>query len=128
MNFIKSFAALIIILVAIVFFSTVYTVEEGTRGLVLRLGDITLNQEGKPNIVKPGLHFKWPFINTVRIFDVSMQTLEIEATRIVTVKQQDVLVDSYIKWRISYLPLYYTRSGGNEFVAESLLKQNINIG
>jgi membrane protease subunit HflC len=128
MNQIKSMTLLIIAIAIIVFFSTVYTIDEGTRGLLLRLGDITLNKEGTADIKLPGLHFKWPFINTVRILDIRMQTLEIESTRIVTKSKKDVLVDSYVKWRINDLSLYYTRTGGNELVAESLLKQNINNG
>lgn len=104
-----------------------YTVSEGQRALVLRLGEIVQDSKtNKAKVEKPGLHFKLPFINSVRYFDVRLQTLDVESSRILTAEQKYVLVDYYAKWRIHNIPLYYTRTGGYSVRAQNLLKQKIN--
>lgn len=125
---IRSLSLGVILLVIIMILACAYSINEGQQGLLLRLGKIMLNDQGTPAVKEPGLHFKWPLINSVEIFDTRLQTLEIESSRMVTKNKKDVLVDSYVKWRIKDLALYYTRTGGNVFVAESLLKQKVNNG
>ena len=115
----------IILLLLIV--SSVYTVKEGQHALVLRLGELIVNPTtGKPKIIKPGLHFKIPFITKVRKFDTRLQNLDVESSRILTAEQKYVLVDYFTKWRINNLPLYYKRTGGYAYRAQQLLKQKIN--
>lgn len=116
-------------LLAILLFSSLYTIEEGEHGLLLRLGKLVNNSEtNQPYVFGPGLHMRLPIINQVRIFNTRMQTLDIKSSRIVTEEKKDVLVDYYVKWRISDLALYYTRTGGNEIQAETLLEQKLNDG
>ncbi|MBS0359641.1 MAG: protease modulator HflC [Proteobacteria bacterium] len=125
----RMFLIVILLFAAFLFGSTVYVIYEGQQGLLLRLGKIMLDPEtGTPAVKNPGIHFKIPLINTARIFDTRIQTLDIESSRIVTAEKKDVLVDYYVKWRITDLPLYFTRAGGNEFQAETLLKQKVNDG
>jgi len=115
------------ILVFILALSSVYTVTEGQRALELRLGKLVLDSKtGKPKMVTPGIHFKIPFIIKVRKFDVRLQNLDVESSRILTAEQKYVIVDYYTKWRIDNLPLYYKRTGGLAFRAQMLLKQKIN--
>ncbi len=118
---------IIAIIVLFLLSMSIYTIREGQRGLLLRLGEIVKNPTtGKAEIKDPGLHFKLPFVNSVRTFDIRIQNLDIESSRIVTAEQKDVIVDYYVKWRIDNLPLYYTRTGGNEIVARTLLAQKLN--
>jgi modulator of FtsH protease HflC len=124
----KSFLAVIVLLGLLLVGSSVYEVHEGQHALLLRLGKIVTNKEGQPAVMSPGLHFKLPFVNSVRIFDTRLQTLANKTSRIVTREKKDVLVDYYIKWRIADLALYYTRTGGNELQAQTLLEQKINDG
>lgn len=124
---VKTLSGLIIAVVAVILLSgSTYTVQEGYRALVLRLGEIKTSSDGKPKIFGPGLHFKAPFVNTVKRFDVRLQTLDVESSRILTQEQKYVLVDYYAKWRIRNIPLYFTRTGGYEIRAQMLLKQKIN--
>jgi len=116
-----SFALLIII------YTSTYIVQEGQHALLLRLGNIQKDTAtGKAYIKGPGLHFKIPFLMQAKIFDTRIQTLDIKSSRIMTAEQKDVLVDYYVKWRISNLALYYTRTGGNLLQAGLLLEQQTN--
>lgn len=104
-----------------------YTVREGESALVLRLGKI-VGQE-HPELQKPGLHFKIPFVDSVRIFDMRMQELATHSSNplsIVTKEQTYLLVEYFAKWKINNLPKFYTSTGGSVSWAETLLEQRIN--
>jgi membrane protease subunit HflC len=103
--------------------SSLYVVPEGYSSLLLRLGKIEKAADGSAANFGPGLHYKLPMVNSVRIFDTRLQTLDIKSSRIVTEEKKDVIVDYYVKWRISNLAHYYKRTGGNTFNAESLLEK-----
>lgn len=128
MDALRTYSVAILILLVMLLLTTVYTVREGQHGILLRLGKIVSDSSGKPAVKGPGLHFKFPFINTIRIFDTRIQTLDIESSRIVTANKKDVLVDYFVKWRINDLPLYFTRTEGNILQAETLLAQKLNDG
>lgn len=127
MNAVKTGIALVLSLVVLVFLISLFTITEGQQGIVLRLGRIVMdNQTDKAQILNPGLHVKVPFIENVRIFDTRIQTMDIKSTRIVTKEKKDVIVDYYVKWRITDLSQYFKSTGGNEFKAETLLEQQLN--
>jgi membrane protease subunit HflC len=127
MNPIKTLALIATLFVLMIVYASAYTVNEGQQALLLRLGNIqTDSATGKAYIKGPGLHFKMPFLMQAKIFDTRLQTLDIKSSRIMTAEQKDVLVDYYVKWRISNLALYYTRTGGNPRQADLLLEQQIN--
>lgn len=117
------FVGLVVLLVV---FSSAFTVTQGHEAILLRLGDIVKNKQGEPKVLKPGLHFKLPFLMTVRDFDVRLQSFSVESSRILTAEQKYVLVDYYTKWRIDNLALYYKRTGGFDERAKMLIKQKIN--
>ena len=111
----------------ILFISCVFTINQGHHGIVLRLGRLV--EDSKTHTVRvlaPGLHLKIPFIESVRLFDTRIQTLDIKSSRIVTKEKKDVIVDYYVKWRINNLAFYFKATGGNEFKAETLLEQQLN--
>jgi len=128
MNISKNAILFIIFLVLALFYTTVYTVNEGEQALLLRLGTIETDAGGMPVVEGPGLHFKIPLITQANIFDTRLQTLDIKSSRIVTAEQKDVMVDYYVKWRINDLALYYTRTGGDPQQANLLLEQQLNDG
>ncbi len=108
-------------------YASLFTVEQGHEGLLLYLGKIQTNSDTQQAVIKsPGLHFKWPLLNDVLIFDIRLQTLDIQSSRIVTEEKKDVIVDYYVKWRITAPALYYTRTGGDQLRAETLLEQQLN--
>lgn len=123
----KSFVMLVVALVCLVLLgSSLYTVQEGQTALKLRLGKLVVGQDGRAAEYEPGLHIKFPIINTIKMLDVRLQMLSVDSSRIYTAEQKSVLVDYYAKWRINDLSLYYTRTGGEPFRARELLTQKIN--
>lgn len=115
--------ALAIILLAV---TSVFTVQQYEQAIVLRMGKILTDNAGEAKIYQPGLHIKMPLINQVRSYDIRLQTLAVESSRILTENQKYVLVDYYAKWRIADLPEYYRSTGGDAYVTDNLLQQKIN--
>lgn len=117
-----------IILVSALF--AVYTVNEGESALLLRLGKIVgLNNAEEPLVLGPGLHFKIPFVDSVKIFDTRIQELVTQTANpltVVTKEQTYLQVQYFAKWRISNLPKFYTSTGGSVSWAETLLEQRLN--
>lgn len=107
--------------------SSMFTISEGYQGVVLRLGRLVdENHAHTVKVFNPGLHFKIPLIESIKVFDTRIQTMDIKSTRIVTKEKKDVMVDYYVKWQIKNLEHYFKSTGGNEYKAENLLEQQLN--
>ena len=96
---------------------SVFHVDEHERALLFRLGEIVQSD------LKPGLHFKTPIINNVSTFDARVLTLDAKSERFLTSEKKNVIVDSFVKWRIGDVGLFYTTVGGDEFQANLRLDQ-----
>jgi membrane protease subunit HflC len=108
-------------------FTCFFTVTEGQEALLLRLGRLVSNADTKQaKVYLPGLHAKLPFLDSPMKFDERLQTLDIQSSRIVTAEKKDVIVDYYVKWKISNVPLYYKRTSGNAERVSTLLTQQLN--
>ena len=106
--------------------SSLLVVNEGERAIVSRFGKI-LKDDGVTRIYKPGLHIKLPMIDKIKFLDSRIQTMDGAADRFVTSEKKDLMVDSYVKWRILDHEKYYlATNGGNKVQAESLLQRKIN--
>lgn len=115
-------------LLLLMFISSAFIVSEGQHGIVMQFSKVKRDAEGLPVAFAPGLHFKVPFIDSVRIMDTRIQTLDDQADRFVTSEKKDLIIDSYVKWQIDDLATYYLATGGNKIQAEALLKRKINNG
>lgn len=107
-------AGLVVLLLASM---SVFHVNEHERAILFRLGEIVTFD------LKPGLHFKTPFINNVSTFDARVLTLDAKSERFLTSEKKNVIVDSFVKWRIGDVGLFYTTVGGDEFQANLRLDQ-----
>lgn len=85
----------IIVIVLVVLYMSVFVVKEGERGITLRFGKVLRDDENKPLVYAPGLHFKIPFIESVKMLDARIQTMDNQADRFVTKEKKDLIVDSY---------------------------------
>ena len=83
-------------------------------------------REVKETDIKPGLHFKIPVVNSVMKLENRLLNLDKEAQRFLTFEKKDVLVDYFIKWRITDMKQFYTSTGGDINTANNLLEQRIN--
>jgi membrane protease subunit HflC len=70
----------------------------------------------------PGLRFKTLIINKVSIFDARVLTLDTKSKRFLT-SERSVIVDSFAKWRIGDVGLFYTTVGGDEYEANLRLER-----
>ena len=109
---------IIAVLVAILLSSSLYTVKETQVALKLRLGEIV------SIVSEPGLKFKTPFVNNVVWFDKRIQTLDSAAESFLTVEKKNVVVDSFVKWRIVDTQKFYISTGGAMAQANLRLAQN----
>jgi membrane protease subunit HflC len=96
-------------------------VDQRENAIVFQLGEI------KEVITQPGLRAKWPLIQNVRFFDNRILTIdEPDTERFVTSEKKNLLVDSFVKWRIEDVRQYYISMNGDEARARSRLTQIIN--
>ncbi|MFB2862442.1 protease modulator HflC [Aeromonas sp. MdU4] len=125
----KKLAIGAIAVAAMVCFSSVFIVDEGQKGIVVQFGKVKRIDSGEPRLYEPGLHFKVPLIDQVRKMDARIQTIDSQADRFVTSEKKDLIIDSYVKWKIEDFSKYYLATGGgNKLQAEDLLKRKINNG
>ncbi|MEK9496167.1 protease modulator HflC [Photorhabdus sp. P32] len=117
----------IIIAVLVALYASLFIVQEGQRGIVLRFGKVLRDAGNKPIVYEPGLHFKIPFVETVKTLDARIQTMDIQADRFLTSENKDLIVDSYLKWRINDFSRYYLATGNGDISqAEVLLKRKFS--
>ena len=114
----KRIIILLVFLGAILLSSSLYTVNETQVAIKLRLGEIVSVEN------EPGLKFKTPFVNNVVSFDKRIQTLDSAAESFLTVEKKNVVVDSYVKWRIIDTEKFYISTGGVMASANLRLAQN----
>ncbi|MDE0451095.1 MAG: protease modulator HflC [Gammaproteobacteria bacterium] len=115
--------AAVVIVVAVLAYDVFFTVNERQRALVLRFGEITQVD------LDPGLHFKLPIADDAKKFDGRIQTLDSPPERYFTLEKKPLVVDSFVKWRVSDVQTYYeTTEGGDQRRAELLLSQRVNEG
>ncbi len=110
------------VLVVLVMISvSVFTVDQRENAIIFQLGEV------KEVIKEPGLHLKWPLIQNVRTYDTRILTLDTPDTeRFITSEKKNVLVDSFVKWRIADVKQYYITVGGDEARAQTRLSQSVN--
>ncbi|MBO1255789.1 protease modulator HflC [Alteromonas sp. 5E99-2] len=125
----KNIGLIILVVIIALLSSSLFVVKEGDKAIVIQFGKVQRDSAtGDTRVFEPGLHFKLPFIDTVRSLDARIQTLDDAPDRFVTSEKKDLIVDSYVKWRIEDFARYYLSTGGNKLQAEALLKQKVNNG
>jgi membrane protease subunit HflC len=100
---------------------SLFVVDQRQNAIVFRLGEVI---DIKRN---PGLYLKIPLLDNVRYFDVRILTIDTaEPERFLTSEKKNVLVDLFVKWRITDVRQYYVSVGGDETRAQTRLQQTIN--
>jgi membrane protease subunit HflC len=112
----------IFVALASVFFvgmMSMFTVNETEKVIKFQLGSIVKDD------YTPGIYFKWPFINNVKKFDARVQTMDSQPERFLTAEKKNVIVDSFVKWRIGNVKTFYTVVAGDVGQANLRLDQII---
>lgn len=102
--------------------SSVFVVGEREKALKLALGNVVRTD------YQPGLHFKFPVYNTIHKFDGRILTLDAQPERVLTSEKKNVVVDSFVKWRIGDVERFFVATGGDEREATTRLSQFIRKG
>jgi membrane protease subunit HflC len=111
----------VLVVAAVVGSLSLFTVDERENAIVFQLGEI------RHVVAEPGLKFKLPLIQNVRYFDKRILTLDTpDAERFITSEKKNVLVDSFVMWRIEDVKQYYVSVRGDEALAVTRLNQTVN--
>lgn len=114
-------AAVVLLLIVGLTFGT-FTVKETERALKFRLGEVVRVD------YEPGLHFQIPFVNNVRKIDIRVQTLDESPQRFLTSEQKNLIVDTFVKWRVEDIEKYYVTVRANPRQANLRLSEIIRDG
>jgi membrane protease subunit HflC len=121
----RNFASVLVVLLVglVVLSGSMFTVDQRQNALVFQLGEVVGVK------TKPGLYWKLPLVQNVRYFDTRILTLDAaDPERFITSEKKNVLVDSFIKWRVIDAKQFYVSVGGDEMRAQIRLNQTVNDG
>ena len=104
----------ILLLVVIVAANSVFTVHENQYACTVRFSKIIETTD------QSGLHFKIPFLDSVKYFSKATQLYDIPPSEVLTSDKQNMTVDCYVLWQISD-PLRFYQTLGSTSVAEQRL-------
>ena len=103
--------------------ASMFTVDQRQNAMVFQLGEVVSVKKD------PGLYFKLPLMQNVRYFDTRILTIDaVDPERFLTSEKKNVLVDSFIKWRVIDPKQFYVSVGGDEARAQIRLNQTVNDG
>ncbi len=96
-----------------------FTINEWERGLKFQFGEFSGEE------IQPGLSFKMPVVNTIQKYDIRIQTMDKAPERFLTINKEELLIDSFVKWKIKDLQTYF-KSVTTKSRAENRLQQKVN--
>ncbi|MBI5918314.1 MAG: protease modulator HflC [Nitrosomonadales bacterium] len=109
------------VLTLVVLSLSIFVVDQRQSALVFQLGEVVSVK------TQPGLYFKIPLVQNVRYFESRILTMDTpEPERFITAEKKNVLVDSFVKWRIADVKQYYISVSGDEMRAQTRLMQTVN--
>ncbi len=109
-----------LLVLIIVASSATFIVDEREVAIKFRLGEIVNSYE------EPGLYLMIPFINNVKKYDSRLLTMDSKPEQFLTSEKKNVIVDSFVKWRITKPKNFYRASKGDERIGINRLSQIIN--
>ena len=116
-----AYVLIVLVVAAVVLAMSVYTIDQRRAAIKFQLGEVVAVQ------TQPGLYFKVPLLQDVKYFDTRIQTLDSrDAERFLTSENKNVLVDSFVKWRVIDVRQYYVSVRGDSLAAEARIAQTIN--
>jgi membrane protease subunit HflC len=107
-------------LVLLGLYLSVFIVDEREKVIKFRFGQIQQSE------YEPGIHFKVPLINDVKRFDGRVLTVDVQPQEYFTGEKEQLLVDSFILWRVADVAKYYTAMGGDRLRAQDRLFNIVN--
>jgi len=119
----KTLVGLVIVLVAIGLASqSLFRVQETERAILLQFGNLVESD------LQPGLHFKLPIAQEAKKFDARVLTLDSNPETYYTLEKKPLIVDSFVKWKVSDVASFYESASFDIRRAERLLQERVNEG
>ncbi len=118
-NSMKPIILIVAFLAILGLLSSIFTVKNWERGLLFKFGQFQ-GQE-----LQPGINWRIPLVNTYEIYDTRIQHLDSEPENFFTITKEEIVVDSFVKWKIKDLQQFY-KAVRIEANAENRLEQKIN--
>jgi membrane protease subunit HflC len=110
-----------LVVIGLILAMSMYTVDQRKAAVKFQLGEVVAV------ITKPGLYFMVPLLQNVKLYDMRIQTLDArDAERFLTNENKNVLVDSFVKWRIIDVKQYFVSVRGDSIAAEARINQTVN--
>src|SRR6187399_3248876 len=107
-----------LLVLALVLAMSLYTVDQRKAAIKFQLGEVVAVQ------TEPGLYFLVPVVQNVRVYDTRIQTLDArDAERFLTSENKNVLVDSFVKWKVIDVRQFYVSVRGDPIAAEARISQ-----
>ena len=97
--------------------NSLFVIDEKEDGIVFQFGEAIKSD------LPTGLNFKLPIIQNVKKYDSRLQTLDEEPNRILTVESKYLIVDSFVKYRITDVRTFYDATSGSFINLNNLLGQ-----
>ena len=104
----------------ILIYAATFIVDEREVAIKFRLGEIVTTYQD------PGLYFMIPFINNIKKYDSRLLTMDSKPEQFLTSEKKNVIVDSFVKWKITGPENFYRSSKGDERIGINRLSQIIN--
>ena len=118
----KNIIVIVIALLVFIFATATFTVDERETAIKFRFKEIVETD------IKPGLHFKVPFMNTVEKFSTLILTLDAQPDRFLTGEKKYVQVDFFVKWKIDNVSAFYRATRGDIARAQRRLESIMKDG
>ncbi len=112
--------ALAVLIGAVCLASSMYTVRENEYACTVRFSQIIATTD------QAGLHFKVPFLDSVKYFPKATMLYDIPPSEVLTLDKQNMTVDCYVLWRIRDPLLFYQTLGSTSVAEQRLDSQTYN--
>ena len=114
------FGFVVLVLASVVISMSTFIVHEKELAIKFKLGEIVESD------YEPGLYFQIPIINNIRKFDSRILTMDTPSERFLTAEKKNVIVNSFVKWKIADPKTFYTATAGDERQAIARMASIIN--
>ena len=111
-----------LVLLVLLASASVFTVDEREVAIKFQFSRILQTN------IQPGLHFKLPWINTVKKFPRQILTQTNPQELFLTLEKKNLFVDFFVKWRIVDVAEFYKATRGDELLAAQRLIEIVKDG